>query len=150
MVNKFNYKLLFVPAGFLIIIALIILSVPMGNKKKTEQTISPSPFPTGKISTSPISKVPTSGPSPTLIPLKFTGGDLTQDIPPDVKLFSKQKTELRRKSPLELPFGTISFDYETDQFTITSVEPKDQNLLLFQEWLKQNYSAIPSDGFIKK
>lgn len=129
------------PAVIFLIIILIALMIPFGNKKNDDQNITPT-----SVSTPPGIK-PINGLTPTLIPFRFTGGDLTQDIPPDIKLFSKQKTDLRRKTPLELPFGTISFDYESDTLTLTLVEPKDQSQTAFETWLLQAYPAIPKEQF---
>lgn len=141
MINKANLKLYIIPATVLLIVVFIALIFPMGNKKNTIQNIIPTlvPLPTGI--------KPLNNPTPTLIPLQFTGGDLSKDIPPDVKLFSQQKTELRRKTPLEQSFGTISFDYENDGFTLTLVEPKGQSQIVFETWLQQTYSAIPTSQF---
>jgi len=128
----------------------------MGNKNTNKQNVVPTPtlLPTGEqlptsfqVPISPTSTSPTNGPTPTLIPLHFTGGDLTQDLPTDVKLFSQQKTDLRRKAPLTLPFGTISFDYTNDKFILTLVEPKNQSQTSFNTWLQQTYPAIPAGQF---
>lgn len=155
MINKTNLKYYLIPAGLLLIIFLIVLIVPIGNKSTGELVPSPSsiPLPTTKISTgsqkptSSVSVNPTIGPSPTLIPLRFTGGDLSQDLPADIKLLAQQKTELRRKTPLTLSFGILSFDYETDKFVLTLNEPKDQSEITFNTWLKQTYPAIPLEQF---
>lgn len=149
MINKTNLRLYLVPAIIFLIIILVVLMIPFGNKKNSVQNVIPTsiPLPTGKKPTPLISKIPTNGPTPTLIPFRFTGGDLTKDIPPDVKLFSQQKTDLRKKTPLEQPFGTISFDYENDKFILTLKEPKDQSQTAFETWLQQTYSAIPTSQF---
>ena len=129
----------------------------MGNKNTNKQNVVPTPtlLPNGKqlptsfqIPASPTSANPINGLTPTLIPLHFTGGNLTQDLPTDVKLFSQQKTDLRRKAPLTLPFGTISFDYTNDKFILTLVEPKDQSQTSFNTWLQQTYPALTEDAFI--
>jgi hypothetical protein len=100
--------------------------------------------------TTPYSLQPTTYtplPTPTLIPLHFTGGDISQDLPPDIKLLSEQKTKLRKKTPLTLPFGDISFDYTNDTFILLLNEPKDQSQTAFNAWLKQTYPAIPGEQF---
>lgn len=145
MINKSNIKFYLIAGGAFILILLIVLIIPMGKKNTGEQSIIPTPtaFPTAKISI--IS--PTNGPTPTLIPLRFTGADLSQDLPSDVKLLSEQKTELRRKTPLDLSFGVISFDYENDKFNLILKDPKDQSKTTFNTWLKQTYPALPAEQF---
>lgn len=153
--NKTDLKYYIIPAGILLVIFLIILIVPIGNKNTGNQTITPSPavLPTEKTPTriqkptSAVSVSPGADMSPTLIPLRFTGGDLTQDLPTDVKLLAQQKTELRRKAPLTMSFGVISFDYENDKFVLLLNGPKDQSQTEFNAWLKQTYPAIPLEQF---
>ncbi len=155
MMNKTNLKYYVIPAGVLLVIFLIILIVPIGNKNTSNQTVTPSPIslPTEKTPTrvqkptSSVSGTPSAEASPTLIPLRFTGGDLTQDLPSDVKLLAQQKTELRRKTPLTMSFGVISFDYENDKFVLLLNGPKEQSQTAFNTWLKQTYPAIPLEQF---
>jgi len=143
MINKNHIKFYLIAGSVFLIVFLIILVVPMRNKKTTDQGVVPTPtlLPSGTLPTR------YQAPSPTLIPLRFTGADLTQDIPADIKLLSQQKTELRRKTPLKLSFGTISFNYETDTFTLTLTEPKNQSQTTFNTWRQQTYPAIPLDQF---
>lgn len=155
MINNINLKYYIIPAGILLVIFLIILIVPIGNKNTGNQAVTPSPvvLPTEKMPTrtqkptSAVSISPGADISPTLIPLRFTGGDLTQDLPSDVKLLAQQKTELRRKTPLTMSFGVISFDYENDRFVLLLNGPKDQSQTAFNTWLKQTYPAIPLEQF---
>ena len=76
----------------------------------------------------------------------FTGADVTQVIPSTEKNLGMQKTTLREKTPLTLPFGTIPFNYNTDSF-IVKLSASDQQSA-FTTWLSQNYPAIPSSEFI--
>lgn len=155
MMNKTNLKYYIIPAGILLIIFLIILIVPIGNKSTGNQALTPSPIalPTEKTPTrtqkptSSVSISPSEQISPTLIPLRFTGGDLSQDLPADVKSLAQQKTELRRKTPLTMSFGVISFDYENDKFVLQLNSPTDQSQTAFNTWLKQTYPAIPLEQF---
>ena len=149
---KSPIKFYLIAGSLLLILFLIILIVPMGNKKTIEQNTVPTPTfspSSGKTPTQyPIPTTnPINSPTPTLIPPHFTGVDLTKDIPADVKLLSQQKTELRRKTPLKLSVGTISFNYEADKFALTLAEPKDQSQTAFNTWLKQTYPAISEDQF---
>jgi len=115
----------------------------MGNKKTIDQSVIPTPtlLPSGKLPTR------YQAPSPTLIPPRFTGADITQDIPADVKLISQQKTELRRKTPVKFSFGTIFFNYEADTFILTLAEPKSPSQTAFNTWRQQTYPAIPVEQF---
>lgn len=109
----------------------------------------PIPYPlstTSPTSTSPV-VAPGGSVTPTLIPPRFTGADISQELPPEVMLFSEQKTELRRKAPFDLSFGTISFDYENDIFLLILAEPKDQSQIAFDTWLQQTYPALPREQF---
>jgi len=128
--NKWYLISIFIVIIIIFIIVIIIKSI---TQTQTQQTI-PSP-------------TPNRASTPTLIPLRFTGGDISQDLPPDVKVFSQQKTELRRKTPLQFSFGDISFDYREDAFILALKEPKDVSQIAFNAWLEQTYPAIPVDQF---
>ncbi len=159
MINKTNIKYYLIPGIVLFILFLIVLIVPLENKKEktsitptqaTTATVVATVYPTNKVPTLSIvpSSNPLNGPTPTLVPPNaFTGANPTLDIPSDVVLFSQQKMELRRKTPLTLPFGTISFDYATDIFTLSLLEPKNGSQTAFTAWLKQHYPAITIDQF---
>jgi len=157
MIHKETIKYYLIPVVIFVIVILIILIVPMRNKKIDEKISITPPvilLPTREViptsipvTTPAISEAPLSGLSPTLIPPRFTGVDASQTFPPEMILLSEQKTDLRRKTPLEFPFGTISFDYENDQFSVSLKGPQDQSQSVFNDWLKQTYPAIPVDQF---
>ena len=153
MLNKESIKYYLIPAGIFVIIILIILIVPMGNKK-TSTTPSQFPTPTGvqapdrfQPPTPLVSEAPSTGSSPTLIPPHFTGVDSSQVFPPEMIRLSEQKTELRRKAPLEMSFGTISFDYGNDTFIVSLKEPKNESQIAFNTWIKEMYPALTLDQF---
>jgi len=143
MINNINIKYYLIPFIILVVIVLITLAIPL-IKPNT------SPSPTLYISPTPISLPPKAQniPSPTLIPLQFTGADLSQDIPLPVKTVSEQKTTLRRLTPLTLSFGIIDFDYENDNFVLQLAEPKAESLTQFAAWRAQTYPALTEDMFV--
>jgi hypothetical protein len=145
MINKEKIKIIVIPSIIGIVVLIIILIIPLSAKKSP--SLPGVAIPTTFLLPSSIPpKVPTT--IPTLIPpAPFTGADLTQDIPPEVQLMSQQKMELRRKTPLELPFGSLTFSYEDDIFIVILKEPKDQSQKAFDLWHTQTYSAIPRDQF---
>jgi len=147
MIDKTHLKFYLIPAGLLVIIFLIVLFIPMGSKKVTNQGVVPTPTVVPVSSIPSGATIPTQGPTPTLIPPRFTGLDMNQEIAPDLKLFTEQKTTLRRKCPLNLPFGTLSFNYANDSFILTLLEPKNESQIAFTSWLQGAYSALPIEQF---
>lgn len=145
-ISKTTLKYYGIPLVIALIIIIVVLLVPV-NKN----TVSPTPtqppvtLPTA-IPTIPLSPA-TPAATPTILPVPtFTGANDTQVIPPGEKDLGMQKTALRLKAPLTLPFGTIRFDYNTDSFTLTlnaGAQKAD-----FINWLTQNYPAIPESQFI--
>jgi len=146
MIPKINIKLVLVIIS-VVCIALLVLTILM-QKKTPEQTVLPTSVPLPTSIPTPIVLIsPTTGPSPTLIPPHFTGADINQTLPASVQQLAEQKTTLRRLAPLSLPFGTISFDYDTDTFAVKLIDETDQTKQLFVSWLAQNYPALPQDEF---
>lgn len=142
-------KFYVVPGIIAVIVVVIVLIIPFGRNKNTGITPSPTAqllIPT-TILPSRTSSIP-KGPSPTLIPInEFTGADINQELPPEMKSVGEQKTTLRRQLPLSLEFGKITFDYENDQFLVQLVEPVEQSRNIFTKWLTDNYPALSLDKF---
>jgi len=137
-----------IPGVVALIIITILLLIPI-NKKKSEENITPEPtisivLPTNK----PLSTPNEENVTPTLIPPQtFTGADINQELPQELKTVGEQKTALRRLTPLTLPFGVIEFDYENDRFLVSFSKQDDQNLTQFTAWREQNYPALTQDKF---
>ena len=151
MIPKSIVKFYLVPGLIILVVIVIILLIPLGKKKETNETPLPtsqSLIPTSiPIPRSPSQK-PTSSISPTLIPVQeFTGAEAFQELPTDVRVLGEQKTALRRRTTLTLPFGTIDFDYENDVFLVRLSDPKDQNRIQFTAWRDQNYPSLTDDEF---
>jgi len=147
--NQSNIKYLAIPFGILVIIIGVALLIP---KRKTVSTSIESPTPTLRQfpTPTPYSLLPDdlNTPSPTLIPLQFTGADLSQDIPSAIKSESDQKTVLRRLTPLTLPFGVVDFSYENDIFIVMLSNPKADALAQFNTWRIQTYPALSENKFV--
>jgi len=143
--SKSIFKFYVVPGLIALLFIVILLLVPLNNKKdKTD--IIPTPNRTIILPTKFLA--PDKTVSPTIIPpQKFTGADINQELPPDLKTIGEQKTALRRLTPLSLPFGVIEFDYENDMFVIQFNESNDENRQLFTTWREENYPALTQDKF---
>ncbi len=154
MIPKSIIKFYLVPGVIVLVIIILVLIIPLGKKKETIQTPSPtSETPVNISITKAVSRplTPSSANkiSPTLIPIPdFTGAEANQELPPDIKILGEQKTTLRRLTPLTLPFAVINFDYENDMFVVLLSEPKDQSRVQFNAWRDQNYSALTDSKFV--
>jgi len=148
-----SIKYYVIPAAVLLIVVILTIILSSGKSK------TPSNSPTSIPSPTPYPLRPTDNPrlsptkanssqSPTIIPVQnFTGADINQTLPPDIKNLGEQKTKLRRLTPLTLPVGVIDFDYENDRFIVTLKVPKNESQTTFETWLKQTYPAIPLEQF---
>lgn len=142
--SKSAIKFYVVPGLIALLFIIFLLLVPLDNKK--DELISPTPNTSIIVPTKFLA--PDKTISPTLIPpQKFTGADITQELPPDLKAIGEQKTALRRLTPLTLPFGIIEFNYEDDIFIVRFDESNDQNQQLFTTWREENYPALTQDKF---
>lgn len=147
--SKSTIKFYLVPGIIVLIIVGIILIVPFGKKKEVDKNPSPTTqltIPTIILPTR--SPFPTDGQVPTLLPIQdFTGADINQELPPELKNIGEQKTALRRLTPLTLAFATIEFDYENDLFLVRLLDPKEESQVEFNSWKDQNYPALTEDKF---
>ncbi len=143
--SKSAIKFYIVPGLIALLFIVILLLVPLNNKKD-EIDIPPTP---NKIIVLPTKFLaPDKTISPTLVPpQKFTGADINQELPPELKEIGEQKTALRRLTPLTLPFGVVDFDYENDMFVVRFNELNDENQQLFTMWREENYPALTQDKF---
>lgn len=145
--SKSAIKFYVIPGVIALIIITIVLLIPIKNKKNTEN-ISPTPTIIINLPDKSLSLTPNKELSPTLIPPQsFTGADINQEIPQDLKAIGVQKTALRRLTPLTLPFGTIEFDYENDIFLVQLSKQNEQSPQLFTAWREQNYPSLTQDKF---
>lgn len=153
------YAILFVIIAVFLVIALLI---PLGRKESQTGKTGPRPTSTQSFPspttyqgsqtpyTYPTTKPKTTGETaaqPEVHPTGFTGVK-DEELPKNLADLSKQKQELRAKTPLTQPSFTITFDYGEDKFVVTLKEPKGTSKPYFDQWLKANYPAIPSDRFI--
>jgi len=146
-ISKTTLKYYGIPLAIVLVIMLIVILVPSSKKNTTTlPTGAPLATPT---SVTTVQVLPTDRPevSPTILPVPtFTGSNSTQEIPESEKKLAEQKTALRRLTPLSLAFGTISFDYENDLFSLRLSSYEQQTEFLI--WLQKNYPAIPVNQFI--
>jgi hypothetical protein len=143
--SKSALKFYVVPGIVALVIIVILLLIPINNKKIV---IKNDPSPTIVINLPTKALIPNKTMSPTLIPPQsFTGANINQEIPQELRTVGEQKTTLRRLTPLTLSFGIIEFDYENDQFILTLNSPKDEAQNTFNIWREQNYSALSQEQF---
>ncbi len=148
--SKSAIKFYLVPGIIVLVIVGIILIIPFGKKKEVDKNPSPTiilptrtPFPTSP------AEAPSEGVTPTIIPIQnFTGADINQTLPLELKNIGEQKTALRRLTPLTLAFATIEFDYENDLFLVRLLDPKEESKIQFNSWKDQNYPALTENKFI--
>lgn len=144
-----NYKKITIIL-ILVSIALISLTYLLTIKKSTTtqppNSISPTLSQSLPKSEDSNSLSPAQQNEPTLIAPTFTGAS-DEELPQDILELSLQKQELRNKTPLNEQNFTITFDFETDRFTVLLSEPTDISQTLFYQWLEVNYPAIPKDRF---
>lgn len=86
--------------------------------------------------------------TPTSIPPTSTGAK--DEIPKEEIDLSQQKLDLMNKLPLKTDQFTIDFDYNQDRFLVNLSLPKTENKVHFDQWLKENYPAIPYNLFLFK
>ncbi|MCX6732618.1 MAG: hypothetical protein NTV98_03705 [Candidatus Roizmanbacteria bacterium] len=145
--SKSAIKFYVIPGVIALIIIIVLLLIPL-NQKKPQYNITSTPNPTIIINLPTKSIIPNKDTSPTLIPPQpFTGADINQELPINIKAIGEQKTALRRLTPLTLPFATIEFDYVNDIFLVQISKQNEQNSQLFLNWLQQNYPALTQDKF---
>ncbi|MCX6730784.1 MAG: hypothetical protein NTZ55_02970 [Candidatus Roizmanbacteria bacterium] len=144
--SKSAIKFYVIPGVIALLIIIVLLLIPINNKK-TE--VNNSPIPTIGITLPTKTLIPDTTIPPTLIPPQpFTGAEINQELPQDLKTVGEQKTALRRITPLTLAFGTIEFDYVNDIFLVRLAKPNDQSTQLFVIWREQNYPALTDNKFI--
>lgn len=144
--SKSVIKFYVIPGVIALLLVLVLLLVPL-NKKKSDDSIS-KPTPTVIIVLPTKSFLPNERVAPSIIPPQsFTGADINQELPTDLRMIGEQKTALRRLTPLTLPFGTIEFDYENDIFLVRLTNQSAQIQQEFVSWRDENYPALTQDRF---
>ena len=138
----------------LIVLFILVLVIPF-SKKPLNNNLQPTtsvPFPTS-IKTGSTDSTDSTGStdnrSLTPIPTVFTGVK-EEILPKELVDLSTQKQALRQKTPLNLSTFTISFDYNTDKFIVTLLDPKDQAQKEFESWRVTNYPVLGSEQFLIK
>ena len=122
----------------LVIVLIYLLSRP--KPPTIPSSITPTSLYPTKIIISP-------SPTPTLIPIAPFTGVLDVTLPPALLDLTKQRQDLRNKTPLKEELFTITYDYGEDKFVVDLKEPKAENKLKFEAWKTINYPAIPLDRF---
>lgn len=137
---KLNWKIYVILLTILgILIVAVISFSSQKNKQVTISQLEINPTPTHAI-------VP-STPSPTTIILtpRFTGANPT--IPVAILNAAQQKQLLKKKMPLTINGFRITYDFQSDMFIVTLDEPKQDTKIIFELWIKDNYSLIPLSKF---
>lgn len=134
----------------LIVLFILILVIPFSKKQPVTSRQQPvtNLIPTS-VETNPSTNSGQANQSPTLVPTVFTGVK-EETLPKELVDLSTQKQALRQKTPLSLSTFTIGFDYNTDKFVVTLLDPKDQARKEFESWRKTNYPVLGSEQFITK
>lgn len=146
MMSKSIIKFYVIPGIIALLLLLVLLLVPFNKKKNDEPALTPTQPITITLPTK--SLLPNEGVVPTIVPPQsFTGADVNQELPTDLRMIGEQKTALRRLTPLTLPFGTIEFDYENDIFLVRLTNQSDQTRQEFATWREENYPALAQDRF---
>lgn len=146
MISKSAIKFYVIPGVIALLLLLVLLLVPLNKKKSDKSAAAPSP--TVIITLPTKSLLPSSSIVPSIIPPQsFTGADVNQELPTDLRMIGEQKTALRRLTPLTLPFGTIEFDYENDIFLVRLTNQSEEVQQQFSVWREQNYPALTQDRF---
>ncbi|OGK23970.1 hypothetical protein A2954_07380 [Candidatus Roizmanbacteria bacterium RIFCSPLOWO2_01_FULL_37_12] len=131
----------------IILIFLIILFTTLNLANQQKQIPVTTPTPTVELLPE---QFPSAVITPEIIPPTGFTGVLDEELPPEIKNESEQIQDLSNKVPLTQPQFTIDFNWDEYKFTVSLNEPKDQAKATFEEWLKNNYPAIPLDRFILK
>lgn len=139
---KLNWKIY---VFLLVILALLIVAIGIFSSKKQSGTTQSQP--NGPTPTSVVI-VPTSITGKIILTPRFTGADDT--VPSPLLDFAIQKQALKKRLPLTENGFTITYDYQSDIFTVALSEPKQNNKSIFEDWLKKNYSLIPLNKFLFK
>lgn len=144
--SKSVIKFYVVPGVIALLLLLVLLLVPLNKKKSDLSTSTPSPTVIIVLPTK--SLLQNEGIVPSIIPPQsFTGADVNQELPADLRMIGEQKTALRRLTPLTLPFGTIEFDYENDLFLVRLSSQSEEAQQQFAIWREENYPALAQDRF---
>ena len=140
--------------GLVVLLGILSLMVLVLQTKKnnkgtggTESTVVATPT-----SVENIFKVPSASPglSPTEVPVATRTGVLEEQLSKQTKNLASQKQALKAKLPINNSNFVIVFDYSEDKFIVELKTPTDSNKTVFEEWLAENYPAIPIDRFIIK
>ncbi len=134
----------------LIILFILVLVIPF-SKKSSTSILQPTPYnlqpTTVETNSSSYPLQPT--PYNLSIPADFTGV-AEEELPAQVLDASLQKKDLRDKVPLDLSTFAIDFDYGTDKFVVTLIDPKFQSRSEFESWRTANYPGLGAEQFLIK
>ena len=114
-------------------------------KKPKSPTIPSSITPTSLF---PTKIIISPSPTPTLIPIAPFTGVLDVTIPQSTIDLVQQEQSLRKKTPVEEMYFTITFDYSEDKFIVTLKEPKTISQEEFKKWKSVNYQLISENRFL--
>lgn len=133
-------------ALFIILLLLIMTFLILNLRKSTQigtEVLSPTPLIPSSIPPRIPSQIPV-----TIVPT-FTGVK-DEPLPQAIIDLSTQKQALRAKTPFSTIDFTITYDYKLDGFVVTLSPPQTQTKITFEDWLKQNFPAIPLSRFTFK
>ena len=146
--SKSTIKFYIIPGIVFIIVITIIIIIATKKSSAPPETLRPTPSTALSSPTLPAEAF-SEGVAPIPLPIQdFTGADVNQELPPELKNIGLQKTTLRRLTPLTLTFATIEFDYTNDIFLVRLLDPKEESQIQFNSWIDQNYPALTEDKFI--
>jgi len=133
--------------GFLSLMVFLLQMKKNAPQGEEENKIIPTPT-----SVENIFEVPTITPTlaPTQIPVASQTGVLEEQLPKEIVDLATQKQELKSILPINNDNFAIIFDYGEDKFVVDLKDPKETNNTVFENWLQNNYPAIPIDRFTIK
>ena len=134
---KLNIKIYIILLTVLGILVILVLSY--SKKPITNAPLQVFPTPTRIMTTLP------TGIQKIKITPRFTGANV--NIPPALLNAAQEKQALKKKTPIVTNEYSIQYDYSSDLFVVTLNEPKTENRTAFENWLEQNYPALPLSKF---
>lgn len=139
-----RYKKLFILIGIFIVILIILFIVLLMGRQGGQgpaTTPTPSPFLT------PGGPTATSIPTPTFIPITFTG-QADDELPEEDERAINTAFDLRQRLPLEEDGFSIDYDYYNSNFVVYIEPPYIENKTKFDGWMQENGYDTITEPFI--
>ncbi len=143
--NPKIFIILFIILGVFILFIILYPFNKPAKKPKEESKILPTPT---KFVVVPTQTGPQNIEKKINITPRFTGVD--ENIPQPTLNTAMQKQTLKKKTPVTENGFVVTYDFQSDNFVVALSEPKQDNKLVFEQWLKQNYPLLTLNKFLFK